>query len=211
MNVKEYIKWILRIILIVGAGIGLFLGMSPDKWYKLTFYTFQSNALVFLFYVFIFVNMYKGVRIKNKTNEYTRLKACVTINISLTFLVYAILLAPTVSPDKMFTVHNLLLHYIVPILCILDWLIFDESGRYKKTDPFLWSLFSIMYCIFALVKGGIFRVPIPDEKNSPFPYFFLNLDKIGFGGFIKYLISILIAYILIGYGMYFLKRKRISF
>jgi hypothetical protein len=207
MKPKEYLKWILRSVLLVGAVIGLYLGMFPDKFYKLTFYTFQSNTLVFLFYLFLLIQMFRNGK-KSKINEYYRFKACVTINITLTFLVYAILLAPSVSLEKMFTANNLLLHYIVPLLCIVDWLIFDESGKYKITDPILWSVFPIVYCIFALLKGIVFRVPIPDEKNSPFPYFFLNIDRIGWGGFFKYLIIILTAYILIGYGMLLLKKKR---
>lgn len=207
MNSKGHIKLLPRVILLLGVSTGLFLGMYPDKLYKLTFYTFESNTLVFLFYLFLLIQMFRNGK-NTKADEYYRFKACVTINITLTFLVYAILLAPSVSPEKMFTADNLLLHYIVPVLCIVDWLIFDKKGKYRITDPFLWSVFPIGYCIFALVKGAVFRVPIPDEKNSPFPYFFLNIDKIGWGGFIKYLIIILTAYILIGYVMLLLKKKK---
>ncbi len=39
-----------------------------------------------------------------------------------------------------------LVHYVVPIMTLLDWLLFDEKGRMRATSPLLWTVSRC--CIF---------------------------------------------------------------
>lgn len=193
---------VLQLLIIVFGFVGL-VSMFPSEFYKLTYYTYLSNLLVFVFFLWFLTT---GGHHKSSPLRY-RLKACITICITLTFLVYAVLLAPLATPEKFYTLRNFSLHYIVPILTIVDWLLFDAKGLYKKIDPLYWTILPLLYCVYSLIRGVVFRIPIPDEKHSPFPYFFLNIDKYGWNGFFVYFIGIVTMYIILGYIMYFVKKQ----
>lgn len=195
-----------RLCIVGAVSVGLFLQIYPDRWHQLTYYTLISNILVLLFYVFLIGKMLKDPKESIESETLVRLKAGMTVAILLTFLVYMILLAPKARAVDFYAWKNYLLHYIVPIATAVDWLLFDKKGCYKKLDPVYWTFVPIMYCVFALVKGVIFRIPIPEQEHSPFPYFFLNIDRYGWEGFFRYFFGILACYMVIGYLMYLMKK-----
>lgn len=199
------LSWIWRVWIIVFAVIGLFLQLWPNQLYNLTYYTLLSNILVVGFVGYLLFLMRQRDIVTLSSERIIRLKASVTMAITLTFLVYAILLAPIAEPEDFYSIKNYTLHYIVPIMMIIDWLVSDKRGQYRKYDPFLWTIIPLLYMIFSLIKGIIFKTPIPDQKESPFPYFFLNINKIGWSGFFKYAIAIFILYVLLGYIVYSIK------
>lgn len=196
-----------RLFIVGMAGFGLYLQLFPNFWFRLTYYTLISNFMVAGFYLFVIFKMVKSPVESMEDESLIRMKAGVTVAILLTFLVYMILLAPIAKPEEFYHWKNYTLHYIVPISTTVDWLLFDRKGCYKRIDPVLWTVVPIFYAIFSLVKGGIFRVPIPMQEHSPYPYFFLNIDKYGWGGFFKYFIGILACYMVIGYLMFLVKKN----
>ena len=50
-------------------------------------------------------------------------------------------------------VASLLLHYAVPLLTVLDWLLFDRKGSFRPTDPLVWAVFPNVYFLYATVRG----------------------------------------------------------
>lgn len=198
----KYIKYILWTLIVFTEALGLGIALLPDKFYKLTYYTNISNLLILLFFSYL---LFLSIRkVKLSPNIY-RLKACFTICITLTFLVYHFLLAKDSTPEEFYSIKNITLHYIAPILVIIDFLFFDKRRMYTVLDPVYWSFIPLLYLFFSLVKGIVFQVPIPDEEHSPFPYFFLNLDKYGIKTVAMYCIVILLFYLLVGYIMYAFK------
>ena len=172
--------------------------MYPDKLFKLTYYTTLSNLLVVGFFSWILYLMWTKNEATLNSRVFLRWKGSVTILITLTFLVYAILLAPQADPEDFNTIHNYALHYVVPILVLVDWLIFDKGKIYKWSDPLLWTIAPLSYLAFSLIKGYVLNVPIPDSKHSPYPYFFLNVNQYGWDGVGKYVLMISLAYIVLG-------------
>lgn len=187
-----------RSLIVVSGIIGLFTQMYPDKLFKLTYYTTLSNLLVVGFFSWILYLMWTKNEATLNSRLFLRWKGSVTILITLTFLVYAILLAPQADPEDFNTIHNYALHYVVPILVLVDWLIFDKGKIYKWTDPLLWTIAPLSYLAFSLIKGYVLNVPIPDSRHSPYPYFFLNVNQYGWDGVGKYVLMISLAYIVLG-------------
>lgn len=191
-------KLFFRSLIVVSGVIGLFTQMYPDKLFKLTYYTTLSNLLVVGFFSWILYLMWTKNEATLNSRLFLRWKGSVTILITLTFLVYAILLAPQADPEDFNTIHNYALHYVVPILVLVDWLIFDKGKIYKWSDPLLWTIAPLSYLAFSLIKGYVLNVPIPDSKHSPYPYFFLNVNQYGWAGVGKYVLMISLAYIVLG-------------
>ena len=59
--------------------------------------------------------------------------------------------------------------------------------------------------IFALINGFFLKIDIPNAKDKPFPYFFLNVYKHGWPYVIKMCLIIFVAYLVFGYIFYGIK------
>lgn len=195
----------LRGLVVFLGSLGIGLELYKKGLYMLTYYTLLSNILVVGFSLYLLKAMIKDYQSALTNRGLLRLKGAVTIAIMLTFLVYHFMLAPLATPEKYYQVENFLVHYIVPILFFIDWLLVDKRGQYKRLDPILWCLVPALYSIGALIKGYFFQIEIPGQVNSPYPYFFLNIDRFGFLGVFQFMVGILLGYLVLGLVLYGIK------
>ncbi|HFU3728391.1 TPA: Pr6Pr family membrane protein [Streptococcus suis] len=186
-----YSRCLLAVLAITGTALEIIkygIGM-------LMYYTVQSNLLVSAFAVYMVYAMYKGLDLQ--TAKFLRIKAAVTMSIMITCVVYHFMLAPIA--DDFWRVENMLCHYIVPVYFLLDTLLVDQKGQYKWFDPIWWTILPVLYMIFGLVNGLFIKIPIPDAKDSPFAYFFLNVPKYGWPYVLTYAGTIFVAYLVFGF------------
>lgn len=172
----------------------------------LMYYTVLSNLLVSVFAVYMIYAMYKGHDLQSA--KFLRIKAAVTMSIMITCVVYHLMLAPLA--DDFWRVENLLCHYIVPLYFLLDTLLVDRQQQYKWFDPIWWTLLPVLYMIFGLVNGLFIKIPIPDAKDSPFAYFFLNVPKYGWPYVLTYAGTIFVAYLVFGFVLTGVKSVNLS-
>lgn len=59
-----------------------------------------------------------------------------------------------------------------------------------------------------MVRGIVFNVPVPENEDNLFPYFFLNGRQIGWGAVTLYRVAMLVLFVLLGYVMYWIKRGK---
>ena len=89
---------------------------------------------------------------------------------------------------------------------MIDTLIFDSKKAFRLREPLYWSLFPLSYFAFALLNGLVLKLSIPGAKDSPFAYFFINVNKFGWN---KVMINVLVisaGYIAVGYLLFLLKK-----
>jgi hypothetical protein len=96
---------------------------------------------------------------------------------------------------------NVLAHYVVPIMVIADWLLFDQKGVMKKLDPVKWLVIPLAYLIFSLVRAQFGTFP---GTKSRYPYFFLDIDKYGVGRVAVNVLLVGAGYAILGYVIYFI-------
>lgn len=184
-----------RCLLAVLAITGTVLEIVKYGIGMLMYYTVLSNLLVSVFAVYMVYAMHKGHDLQSA--KFLRIKAAVTMSIMITCVVYHLMLAPLA--DDFWRVENMLCHYIVPIYFLLDTLLVDRQQQYKWFDPIWWTLLPVLYMIFGLVNGLVIKIPIPDAKDSPFAYFFLNVPKYGWAYVLTYAGTIFVAYLICGF------------
>lgn len=171
------LKW--KLSLMLGAFIGVWIQLEKFGLHMIRYYTTQSNLLVGIFMLYL---LYKYWKQGSWSVMDMRLKGGITMVILLTGVVYHLLLRHMAKFEDLWSFDNLLLHYFVPYGAAIDCLLFDKPRCYKWWDPFWWTLFPITYAVSAVVIGVTTRIPIGDNPEGPFPYFFLNVDKLGYGG-----------------------------
>lgn len=184
------------------AIVGFLMQMTLHGWHGLRYYTNQSNLLVGVFMVYL---LFKYQKSGHWTKMDLRLKGGVTVAILLTGLVYHFMLAPQKTAAEFWTIENFLSHYIVPFGTLVDCIVFDKGHCYKWYDPFTWTLLPLVYAIVSVAIALITRIPIGNNKDGPFPYFFLNVDKYGFVGVLQYCLGLAVAFLIGSYILFVFK------
>lgn len=192
-----------RVLLFLAAFTGVYLEITKRGGFgMLLYYTVLSNLLVTLFTAYLIYVMRRSGE-NWQSQRLLRLKGGVTMSIMITCVIYHFMLAPIAT--DFYRLENFLCHYIVPLWFLADTLLFDKQGQYKIWDPVLWTILPLVYMLFALFNGLVLKLPVPNSKVSPFPYFFLDVAK-GWDVVIKWCLTIFVAYMVAGFIFYLIKQ-----
>lgn len=105
-------------------------------------------------------------------------KGLVTLAAAITGLVAWLVLAPE-DPDAPAVFLGLtdgqVEHRALPSAVVLDFLLFDPHRRARLRDAGLWMLFPVLYFGAILLRGQL-------SPGSEYPYGFIDLDALGWGG-----------------------------
>ena len=127
------------------------------------------------------------------------------IMIMVTCLVYNFLLAGEHSvADYFLSIGNLLNHLILPIMFVVDWVLFDQHGQTRWYYPLMCLIMPLVYVVFIVIRGAIFA----GQDMLLYPYFFLNLPKLGAGMFCVWIIALIAIFVAIGYALFGLDHLR---
>ena len=171
------------------------------KWEPFVYYTSLSNMLcigfTFLSLVWAFFS---------KRAFAPRVKFAFSVMIAVTAIVYNLFLNGYTSIAAYFAAtKNGLYHLLLPLFFCLDWLIFYGRGRVKPFDPLLAATIPLAYVIYILVRAEVV-LKIGRYVRVRYPYFFLNVDILGWDGLAMWLGALLIGVLALGYVLYTLDR-----
>ncbi|AQZ63708.1 Integral membrane protein [[Actinomadura] parvosata subsp. kistnae] len=93
---------------------------------------------------------------------------------------------------------NFLLHYVTPVMALVDWAVFDRSRRPRWAAPFAWLGFPLLYGAFVLLAA----------PNLPrrYVYPFLNVERLGWPMVAGAAVGVLAAFVVLGYALLGLHR-----
>ena len=169
------------------------------------FYVYYTNLSNYICAGVMFVSLVQTIKSANKKED-GYCKTAPTFNfmcvilIMVTFLVYNILLSGENTVVEYFTSQsNMIMHVILPIMFILNWVLFYEHETLKWYHPLLCVIMPIVYVVFILIRAAILK---GTAGALLYPYFFLNVDKLGWGGFFIWLAILFAVFVAIGYLLY---------
>ena len=192
-----------RAFMFLAAFTGIYLEITKHGGFgMLLYYTVLSNLLVMIFTGYLLWKMRREGDYW-QSSSLLRLKGGITMSIMITCVIYHFMLAPLTK--DFYRLENFLCHYIVPLWFLVDTIIFDKSRQYKWFDPIVWTVLPLLYMGFAILNGFVLKMDVPNAKDSPFPYFFLNATKHGWGFVFKWAATIFVAYMVSGYLFYLVK------
>ena len=103
-----------------------------------------------------------------------------TFFVTVTFAVYNTVLVPGGGPGAVLLLSGRpasdLLHVVVPLLALADWVFGRPHPGFPVRRSFLWLLYPLAYAGFALARGQV------TNSAVRYPYWFLDVDRIGWGG-----------------------------
>ena len=180
--------WVSIILGLINRGISLtggedvFLAFSNH----FSYFTIQSNLMVLIWLTIAIIY-------NNRENKPKILGAiprgAVTVYITVTFLIFAIILAPGYIPQGLALYTNTISHYILPIAFIIDWAFTETEKKYEWRYDVYWLIYPILYLIYTLVRGAI---------TNFYPYFFLDLNVLSVIELVVYVIGLIILFLILG-------------
>lgn len=219
---RKIISVILKIIISVASLLGIILSFfraTPDgysHWSKrLLYFTAQSNVwigiLSLIMLIYALAEGDKGsTRVKNTLYL---LKYVFTVSITVTCLIFCVVLAPGSANENYnaWTFPSLITHVIVPALSIADLFVDEYKIALKKRHIFYTAIPPFLYMIFSTV---LYLCRVDFGRGDPFPYFFLNFGSpagvFGFSDEMPYMIGsfywiVFILFIILGFASLYKK------
>ena len=150
-------------------------------WVMLRFFTIWTNVLA--------AAVFTGIALGQPYLRSQSLLGLMTLSILFVGAAYVLLLRGLIELSGGAVAANLILHYIVPVLAPLFWLLFAPKGALKWRDPVLWAIYPLTYFAYALVRGA---------SDGKYPYPFMDIPKVGWASALTTVGIILVAYLLVG-------------
>ena len=219
---KQWIALAVRAMLLACCWMAVHNAVLPEggglmNSEKLLYFTYQSNVwamvLTAVYFVLGVIELVKGSAQPPRVLQITRY--AVAVAVTITFLVFWTLLAPAIDANDLLAPRNQLLHTVVPILFVADFLLINRGKPISKTGG-LWAVsLPLYYLIFSLSYSAAHPGYIYEEGGH-YAYFFLNLDKYGWlgtsagMGVLWWVLILLCLTLTIGYTYRFIQLKTIK-
>jgi len=135
-----------------------------------SYFTILSNLAAGLFLV-----LYSRSTKRKPTQQRAvdLIRGAITLYMGMTGVIFAVLLA-NIEGATLTAVpwDNIVLHYIMPIIIVFDWLLNPPKNSIAFKQSLVWLLFPLAYVTYSLVRGSMV---------SWYPYPFLSPTEYGYG------------------------------
>src|SRR6478752_1498417 len=161
---RNVLRMVLRAVLVTSVVVAVvtveLTSRSGVSWRLVTF-TYQANLLAAGYYLWTLVSPRADARVG--------LRGAVVLYVVIAGVVWNLLLT---GRSMGYTPANVLLHVVVPVLALSDWLLVGRGhGRVHWWHPVAWLAYPALYVVLAVV--------VLNEAGRRAPYFFLDPGSVG--------------------------------
>lgn len=190
----------------------VYFTVSAQFLYKMSLPGF--SLVSFFSYFTVLSNLFAAVvltllALGYKSKNFDSLRDAAVFYMVITGAVYVLLLSRYQGdPGLMLPWANLVLHMIMPVVMILDWIISPPGKKLKYRVSLKWLIFPLVFVFYTLIRGYFINW---------YPYPFLDPQDVGgYAGVLGYVVVILsfaLAFgaVLIFVGNNFVKSKKFKF
>lgn len=198
---KKRIELVYRVLFVIICAIGVFIHFDLNdrdlNAHEFSFFTVWSNIFCLIYMCVLLIKDLRDKDIMSKRMIYFR--GMSMSSILCTFLVYHFSESKIIMTNNKIIflglpIESIIAHYIVPAMFIIDWLLFQTKGVFRKRYIFTWLMFPLVYilCFFLRCKCNNQE----EFANVPkYPYFFLDYEEIGFLKCLFYIFVLLLIFI----------------
>jgi len=226
---NKIVALVFRIVafIVISVGLARQFGFFNGIVYleSLKYYTILSNILALTMFAVLLPPTVNGLRGGHRgcAAYFTRFCMVCSVNLLLTFFVFWALLAPNVPAFYLVSLDNILIHVFAPLACLLDYILFSETGKIRYKDVYSTLIFPYIYSASAIIAGYLgynygLRFVVTEYLSADSvegyivpkraPYFFLDFDEIGLhvllyaAGIIAFILLIAHVFYILDYKLY---------
>jgi hypothetical protein len=179
---------ILRLVLRIGiitavltAVVAVEISSRSGVMWRLITFTYQANVLAAAYYLWTLVSPRADARVG--------LRGGVVLYVVIAGVIWNLLLT---GNSMGYTTANVLLHVVVPVLALSDWLLIGRGrGRVRWWHPLAWLAYPASYVVLA--------VGVLNQAGRRAPYYFLDPGSVGVGAVLMNVCVLGGAVIAVGY------------
>lgn len=164
-----------------------------------SYFTILTNLFITLWFIFAFLTHQRGQA--RWWGDALEIKGALMVAGSVTILVYWTLLVDIPIPNATGEIANFLLHLLVPLGLLIDWLIVGDP----MTKPYWrmlasWLIFPLVFVLYTEIRGPFAHW---------YPYFFLDPNVMGsVGNLVLAIIGMILLFVAVASLIFWLYRKR---
>ncbi len=173
-------------------------GALNGLWFTLSYFTVWSNIVAFIANWMLVADPQRDGRVF----RWFRMTSLVMITV--TGLVYAIVLAPDAHPVGLGVYTNAGYHYVVPWATLLGFLLFGPRPRFSRREVFTMLAIPVIWLVYTLLRGLLLLQPPPQAPATtlgqaqhwyPYPFIDVNdpsplIPGLEFGGYAGVFVNI---------------------
>lgn len=173
------------------AATGTQLGIQIQSGFSLvnffSYFTNLSNSIAFV--VLLFGAFFLFQR-HEPTPTFDLIRGASVVYMAIVGIVFSVLLRNE-DLGILLPWVNIVLHYIMPIVVVLDWLYAPPKIHLYASQTWVWLIFPLLYVIYSLIRGALVGF---------YAYLFFNPARVGgYGGVALYCVAILIAFLIVSW------------
>jgi hypothetical protein len=151
------------------------LSKPIQLWNVLSYFTIWSNILVTAIAYLLARNPRRDGPVFNT------FRLASVVMITVTGVIYALVLAKVWEPTGWQKVADNTLHYSVPTLAVVGCLLFGPRPRFSLTT--LWRSLAtpLAWIMYTLIRSPFITYTQNGQPRHWYPYHFINVDDIGYG------------------------------
>lgn len=116
-------------------------------------------------------------------------RAAVAMYMAVVGLIYHVLLDATWNPQGLQFYVNQVLHTVMPVAFVLDWLLFVPKGRLRWIDPAKWLAYPLLYGLWTVIHGQLI---------GWYPYWFIDIGALGWARTAVNFSALLVFFLVLG-------------
>ena len=195
-----------KAVIVFFAAYGLLDGSGILAGHYLTSFPYMftniSNIFALVYFFCAVVWLIVNYRDETKVTFAPMFKYMALMPLLVTMLIAHFLLFDTLFQNGSIVWHLVWLHYVVPIMSLLDWLLFDEKGKMRAWNPFVWMAVPIAYLAFMFIYVGVFGGYMGGGTTADitrYPYTFFDPEINGVGGVVAICVAMIGAFLVLGF------------
>lgn len=162
-----------------------------------TYFTNLSNILISIVFIVTAIRLITNKAAPTQTD--TAIRGGAVVYIAFVGIVFNTLLRDVELGDLLPWV-NVIVHMIIPIAGVLDWIIWPPKNKLPFRVIWTWMIFPAVYSIFSLIRGAI---------DGVYPYPFYNPGAVGgYGVVALYCAGLLVGFFVLSLAVWFLGNWR---
>lgn len=196
------------ILIVCGAwglldGAGILAGAYDTNFPHM--FTNVSNLFAWVYFLCALIWLCMHRNDKSAATFAPLAKYTATISLLVTMLIAHFMLFDAMFQDGKLVLHLVILHYVVPIMTLLDWLLFDEKGKMPAWGPVAWMSLVVAYLAFVMLGVGVFGLYLgggTTADETSYPYTFLDPSLASVGGVATFCGAMFVVFIVLGYVLF---------
>jgi heme/copper-type cytochrome/quinol oxidase subunit 4 len=184
---------VLRLTIVATVVVALLFVHMASRWgirWRLITFTYQANLLAALFYL--------GTLVSPRLDSRASLRGAVVVYVVVAGAIWNVFLT---NVSMGYTIANVLLHVVMPLLVLVDWVLMRPGQALLRWwDPLVWLVYPAAYMVAALL--------VLNHVGRRALYYFLDPAGIGGVGVALNVCLLAALFLALGYGLIAFGRRR---